>query len=61
MDYNMLPDISKITDEEINMLANNLDAIYVYLDLYIDSMTDEEVLNWEYILDIIEKITDKKQ
>ena len=42
--------MKKLPDEEIKMLTSNLDAVYVYLDLYIDSMSDEEVLFLKQIL-----------
>lgn len=46
--------MKKLPDEEIKMLTSNLDAVYVYLDLYIDSMSDEEVLFWKQILQEID-------
>lgn len=56
MKYNNIPDASSISKEELNMLTSNIDAVYVFLDLYIDTMKAEEILNWKKILDLIEEM-----
>lgn len=57
--YQNVPNVSEISEEEIKMLTENIDAVYIYLDLYIDSMNQEEVNNWKEILELIDKLEKK--
>lgn len=38
----------KLTDKE-------LDALYLYLDMYMDSMTDEELIFWKEVVSKIDQ------
>lgn len=39
-----------MTEEQKKEIAENIDAIYVYLDMHLDEMTKEEVKSWKEIL-----------
>lgn len=39
-----------MTEEQKKELANNIEALYAYLDMFLDSMTKEEIKTWKEIL-----------
>lgn len=42
------------TEKELQHIAENIDIIYAYLDLFIDSMSEEEIAAWNEILEKID-------
>jgi hypothetical protein len=44
----------KLPEEKIEELKKDVEALYVYLDLYLDSMNPEEVDFWRNILEQID-------
>lgn len=40
-----------ISEDDRKMLENNIDTLYVYLDLFMDTMSEEELLAWQEILE----------
>ena len=43
------------TEGEIQLTEKELDALYLYLDMYMDDMRDEEKMFWIEILSRIDK------
>ncbi len=44
----------KLSEEKIEELKKDVEALYVYLDLYLDSMNSEEVDFWRNTLEQID-------
>lgn len=42
--------LKNLSEEDKNMLANNVDILYAYLDMSIDSMMKEELMLWISLL-----------
>jgi hypothetical protein len=43
-----------MTDAQKKEISENLDALYTYLDLYLDTMTNDEILAWKEVLKTID-------
>lgn len=43
-----------ITEEQIKELQENVDAVYMYIDLHVDEMSQEEKDAWLKILETID-------
>ena len=39
-----------MTEEQKREIAENIDALYIYLDMHLDEMTKEEVQAWKEII-----------
>lgn len=39
-----------LSDAQKKALASNLNALYVYLDAFMDQMTEEEIIEWTKVL-----------
>jgi hypothetical protein len=39
-----------LPDKEKKELSSNINAIYVYLDTFLDKMTEEEISGWTKVL-----------
>ena len=42
-------------EDLLKQLENNLDAIYFYIDMNLESMTEEEKIFWKNILEKVDK------
>lgn len=51
MQENNLPSLKDLPKEDKSFILDNIDAIYTYLDMSIDSMTEEELIAWRSILE----------
>lgn len=40
-----------ISEDDRKMLENNIDTLYVYLDLFMDTMSEDELQAWQEILE----------
>lgn len=43
------------TEGEIQLTEKELDALYLYLDMYMDGMSDDEKMFWMQVLSKIDK------
>lgn len=41
---------TSMTEEQKREIAENIDALYIYLDMHLDEMTKEEVQAWKEII-----------
>lgn len=39
-----------LTEEEKKALSKNVDALYIYLDTFMDQMSEEEIRAWSEVL-----------
>lgn len=39
-----------LTEKEKEALSKNLDALYIYLDTFMDQMSEEEIHGWSEVL-----------
>lgn len=43
--------LSHLSEEDRERITKDLDALYLYLDVYLDTMTSDEVLVWMKVLE----------
>ena len=43
--------LSHLSEEDRERITKDLDALYLYLDVYLDTMTSDELLVWMKVLE----------
>ncbi len=48
----MLPE--EIKNAIASSLRDNIDAVYIYLDIYLNTLTEDEIIFWKEIISILD-------